>query len=61
MAGSNPVWLQVPDASVVTAAGTPPEPLTAENVIVTPESPTPPLVTVPDTPNGELGPVSAIL
>ncbi len=46
---SNPVWLQLPSASVVTEAGIAPLPDTNANVIVTPAIPTPPLVfTEPD-------------
>ncbi len=47
---SNPVWLQLPSASVVTLAGIAPLPDTKANVMVTPGTPAPPLVfTEPDT------------
>ncbi len=47
---SNPVWLQLPSARVVTLAGMLPLPDTRANVIVTPEIGAPPLVlTEPDT------------
>src|SRR5262245_53227464 len=61
VAGSNPVWLQCPVPSVITAAGTPPAPLSTENVIVTPASPGPPAVTLPDTPKVDAGPASEML
>ena len=47
----NPVWVQAPVPSVVTAAGVPPEPLRRVKASDTPESAVPPLSTFPDTVN----------
>src|SRR5438132_3850133 len=50
------VWVQKPDASLVTGAGMGPPPATLESVMVTPGRPTTaPLFTVPATAYGVLG------